>query len=79
VNGSIEATNGIFDFDGGVRTRSNPGTIDYLGELTIGQNDATLKLNNDVRTERSGANPIIAAQPMSPAPTMQWKTLKSHV
>ena len=47
VDGNIEASNGTFTFIGGVLTRSNAGTISYLGNLTIGQNDATLKLDAD--------------------------------
>lgn len=54
VNGSIEATNGTFTFTGGVLTRSNAGTITYLGSLAIGQNDATLKLDADKLFSVSG-------------------------
>ena len=54
VNGSVEATNGTFTFTGGVLTRSNAGLISYLGNLTIGQNDATLKLNADKTFAVSG-------------------------
>lgn len=54
VNGSLDATAGTFTFTGGVLTRSNAGTISYLGNLTVGQNDATLKLNNDKTFAVSG-------------------------
>ena len=47
VDGTFDGTNGTFTFTGGVLTRSNAGTINYLGNLTIGQNDATLKLDNN--------------------------------
>ncbi len=54
VNGSVEATNGTFTFTGGVLTRSNAGLINYLGSLTIGQNDATLKLDSNKTFAVSG-------------------------
>ena len=47
VNGGIDAATGTFTFTGGVLTRSSAGTINYTGTLTVGQNDATLKLDND--------------------------------
>ncbi len=54
VDGSVEASNGTFTFTGGVLTRSNAGLISYLGSLTIGQNDATLKLDNNKTFAVSG-------------------------
>ena len=47
VNGTVDDTAGAFIFTGGVLTRSNAGTINYLGNLLVGQNDATLKLDNN--------------------------------
>ena len=54
VNGSLDATAGAFTFTGGALTRSNAGLINYLGNLTIGQNDATLKLDNNKTFAVSG-------------------------
>ena len=47
VNGMIDATNGTFVFTGGEVTRSNAGVIDYNGNLTTGDSDATFGLDTD--------------------------------
>lgn len=47
VNGTLDSAAANFAFTGGVLTRSNAGTINYLGDLYVSQADATLKLDNN--------------------------------
>ncbi len=55
VNGTLDLSNGVFGFTGGAITRSDAGVININGPLTSGENDATLKLDNNKTFAITGA------------------------
>jgi hypothetical protein len=54
VDGVINQNGGTFSFTGGRITRSNAGVVTYTGNLTVGNNAAGLKLDNNKTFAVSG-------------------------
>ena len=55
MDGAMSLDNGSFGFTGGKITRSNAGVITFNGNLTIGSNAATLKLDTNKTFDVNGA------------------------